>query len=64
MAPTIDLTIHIRAPLQSIKWDAGDWMLAQFVTNHASGGFIEEDGLVWSEEGTLLCMSRQLALAR
>jgi acyl-CoA thioesterase len=64
MAPTIDLTIHIRASLQSTKWNAGDWMLAHFVTNHASEGFIEEDGLVWSEEGTLLCMSRQLALAR
>ena len=64
MAPTIDLTVHIRAEIKSVNWTPDSWMLVRFVTNHASGGFIEEDGLVWNEEGILLCMSRQLALAR
>lgn len=64
MAPTIDLSVHIRAEIKSVNWTPDSWMLVRFVTNHASGGFIEEDGLVWNEEGILLCMSRQLALAR
>ena len=64
MAPTVDLTIHVRAEINSVKWGPAAWLLAEFVTNHASGGFIEEDGLIWNNDGTLLCMSRQLALAR
>ena len=64
MAPTVDLTIHVRADINSVQWSPASWLLAEFVTNHASGGFIEEDGLIWDDDGTLLCMSRQLALAR
>ena len=64
MAPTIDLTIHVRADIDSVQWNGASWLLAEFVTSHASGGFIEEDGLIWNDAGTLICMSRQLALAR
>ena len=64
MAPTVDLTIHVRANINLVQWGATSWLLAEFVTHHASGGFIEEDGLIWNDDGTLLCMSRQLALAR
>jgi len=64
MAPTVDLTIHVRADINLAQWGPASWLLAEFVTHHASGGFIEEDGLIWNDDGTLLCMSRQLALAR
>jgi acyl-CoA thioesterase len=56
--PTVDLTIHFRdAPPP-----AHDWCLARFVSRHASHGFVEEDGEIWSRDGRLLAQSRQLAL--
>jgi acyl-CoA thioesterase len=61
--PTIDLTIHIRAELPMVKWEPGDWLLTRFSTRYASGGFLEEDGELWTAEGTLLAHSRQLALS-
>ncbi len=61
--PTIDLTVHIRAQLSAVKWEPGDWVLARFTTRHASGGFLEEDGELWTAAGVLLAHSRQLALA-
>jgi len=60
--PTIDLTVHIRAELSMVKWNPGDWILARFTTRYASGGFLEEDGALWTADGTLLAHSRQLAL--
>jgi acyl-CoA thioesterase len=60
-APTIDLTIHFRAPLREV----GDgWVLATFRSRRVSGGFFEEDGELWSEGGVLLAQSRQLAMLR
>jgi len=61
--PTLDLTVHIRAQLDQIGWQPGDWILARFVSRSASGGFIEEDGELWTADGTLVAHSRQLALA-
>jgi acyl-CoA thioesterase len=60
--PTVDLTVHIRAQLSAVAWQPGDWVLARFSTRYASGGFLEEDGALWSADGTLLAHSRQLAL--
>jgi acyl-CoA thioesterase len=59
--PTIDLTIHWRAPAP-----AGEhpWILGTFISRLASGGTVEEDGELWSEDGTLLVQSRQLAVVR
>jgi acyl-CoA thioesterase len=62
MAPTIDLTVHFRAPLAASAEDRGPW-LGVFRTRLAADGFMEEDGEVWSADGTLLAQSRQLALA-
>ena len=56
-APTIDLTVHIRAPLP-VKGP----LLARFTTQLARDGFFEEDGLLWAADGTLVAQSRQLAL--
>jgi acyl-CoA thioesterase len=56
--PTVDLTIHFRDEPQAVH----DWSLVRFVSRHASGGFLEEDGEIWSRDGRLLAQSRQLAL--
>ena len=61
--PTVDLTIHIRAMLSRVRWEPGDWVLARFTTQYASGGFLEEDGALWTADGVLIAHSRQLALS-
>jgi acyl-CoA thioesterase len=56
--PTIDLTIHFRADLPL----PADYVLVSFETRLSAGGFVEEDGLIWSRDGRLIAHSRQLAL--
>jgi acyl-CoA thioesterase len=61
VVPTLDLTIHFRAPLPA----AGDgWALALFHSRLSVGGTWEEDGELWSSGGVLLAQSRPLALIR
>jgi len=60
-APTVDLTIHFRADLPPGGLPDGP-MLGRFCTSASAGGFIEEDGVVFAADGTLLAQSRQLAL--
>jgi acyl-CoA thioesterase len=61
VVPTLDLTIHFRAPLPS----AGDgWALAVYSSGRSAGGVWEEDGELWSRDGVLLAQSRQLAVIR
>lgn len=56
--PTVDLTIHFRNPPR-----AGlEHCLAVFRSRVSAGGFVEEDGEVWSDDGVLLAQSRQLAV--
>jgi acyl-CoA thioesterase len=57
-APTVDLTIHFRAPDVLAQWP----VLAAFRSRFAHAGFFEEDGEMWSADGRLLAQSRQLAL--
>jgi acyl-CoA thioesterase len=57
-APTIDLTVHVRAGLPR---PAGP-VLGEFRSSLARDGFFEEDGRLWAPDGTLLAHSRQLAL--
>jgi acyl-CoA thioesterase len=61
-APTIDYTVHFRAPLPELGASAEDPYLATFRSGLARGGFFEEDGELWSQDGKLLAQSRQLAL--
>ena len=56
--PTIDLTIHFRSELPLEP----DYVLSTFETRVSAGGFIEEDGYIWSRDGRLIAQSRQLAL--
>jgi acyl-CoA thioesterase len=58
-APTIDLTVHVRAALPR---PAGP-VLGEFRSSLSRDGFFEEDGRLWAPDGTLLAQSRQLALA-
>ncbi len=56
--PTVDLTVHVRAALPL----PDDFVLAAFRTREVSGGFLEEDGEIWSRDGRLLAHSRQLGV--
>jgi acyl-CoA thioesterase len=60
--PTVDLTIHFRAPLPHRTMTDDSWCLSVFRSQVAAHGFIEEDGEVWSPDGVLLAHSRQLAV--
>ena len=60
--PTLDLTVHLRADLERVRWNPGDWILARFVTRHGASGYLEEDGELWTADGTLVAISRQLAI--
>jgi acyl-CoA thioesterase len=57
-APTIDLTIHFRAPLPL----PDSLLLGHFRTRLVRDGFFEEDGELWAPDGTLVAQSRQLGL--
>lgn len=61
LAPTIDLTIHFRAemPPQGLPDQA---VLGWYRSSAAQDGLVEEDGLLFLGDGTLLAHSRQLAL--
>jgi len=61
-APTIDFTVHFRAALPRPDAAPEDFHLARFSSSVAAEGFWEEDGELWSRNGTLLAQSRQLAL--
>jgi len=54
--PTLEMTTHIRAT------GVEGWLRCQFTTRFVTGGFLEEDGEVWDEEGRLVAQSRQMAL--
>jgi hypothetical protein len=62
-APTIDLTVHFRAPLpHRAGADRAQLCLARFRSSVIHEGFFEEDGVIWDADGTVLGQSRQLAL--
>jgi acyl-CoA thioesterase len=61
-APTIDLTVHFRAPAVAAAVAADEPVLAVFRSSTSAGGFFEEDGELFSRAGVLLAHSRQLAL--
>jgi acyl-CoA thioesterase len=56
--PTVDLTVHVRGELPL----PDDFVLVSFRTREVSGGFLEEDGEIWSRDGRLLAHSRQLGV--
>lgn len=54
--PTLELTVHVR------NRPAPGWLKCQFISRFVTGGFVEEDGLIWDSEGTLVAQSRQISL--
>ena len=57
-APTIDLTVHFRAPLPL----PDGLLLGRFESDVVRDGFFDEDGELWAQDGTLVAQSRQLGL--
>ena len=64
IVPTLDLTVHWRAPLGGDSLPAEGWALLVMRSGTGAGGVWEEDGEVWSEDGVLLAQSRQLAIVK
>lgn len=60
--PTIEMTFHFRESLPRPDDVPGSWHLGVYRTLLSRGGFIEEDGWLWNEQGVLIAQSRQLAL--
>ena len=56
-APTIDLTVHFRAPLP-----LDDTCCSAASAELVRDGFFDEDGELWAPDGTLVAQSRQLGL--
>ncbi len=61
VVPTVDLTVHFRASMPASA-DPAELCLARMSTNVIHGGFFEEDGVIWSADGTVLAQSRQLGI--
>jgi acyl-CoA thioesterase len=57
-APTIELTVHFRAPLPL----PDSLLLGRFRSRQVRDGFFDEDGALWAPDGTLVAHSRQLGL--
>ena len=60
--PTIDLSLHLRAPEALGALAPGTAVMVRFTTRTAHDGYFEEDGELWAPDGTLLAHSRQLAI--
>jgi len=56
-APTIELTVQVRSH------PSPGWLATRFTTRALTDGYFEEDGQLWDASGTLVAISRQLALA-
>lgn len=54
--PTIDLSVQVRNPRPR------GWLACSFFTRFVTDGLMEEDGEIWDEAGSLVALSRQLAL--
>jgi acyl-CoA thioesterase len=57
-APTIDLTVHFRSELPL----PDSLLLGRFTSSLVRDGFFDEDGELWTPDGTLVAQSRQLGL--
>jgi len=54
--PTVELTAHVR------RHACDGWLACAFSTRNIAGGYLETDGEIWDEAGTLVAQSRQLQL--
>jgi acyl-CoA thioesterase len=61
-APTVDYTVHIVQSLPLAVSAPDDFILVEFETGIAANGYLIEDGRLWSKDGTLMAVSRQMAV--
>ena len=64
-SPTVELTIHFLTGHEgagSERHDPANLCFARFRSALVHEGFFEEDGVIWSADGTPLVQSRQLAI--
>ncbi|MFQ5555360.1 MAG: thioesterase family protein [Acidimicrobiia bacterium] len=54
--PTLELTVHVR------RRPATEWVAARFSSHVMMNGHLEEDGVIWDEDGSLIAQSRQIAV--
>jgi acyl-CoA thioesterase len=62
ISPTIDLTIHFRQSMSACDCDPAALCLSVFDTRLLYDGLFEEDGVIWTPDGTVLAQSRQLGI--
>ncbi len=62
ISPTIDLTIHFRQSMSDCDCDPAALCLSVFDTRLLHDGLFEEDGVIWTPDGTVLAQSRQLGI--
>jgi acyl-CoA thioesterase len=60
IVPTLDLTIHFRAPAPV----EADWLLAAYSSRFSAGGAWDADAELWTPDGRLVAQARQLAMIR
>jgi acyl-CoA thioesterase len=58
---TVDFTVHFPSP-PVVGYD--DWVLASFRSDVAGDGMVIEDGELWTKDGRLLAVSRQMCIIR
>ena len=63
VAPTIDITMHFRAPFPVAGVAPDDYLVFRLSSTLGRDGFFEEDGNLWTPDGALVAQCRQLAIA-
>ena len=61
-APTLELTVQIRADPRELVITSDNYCAAVFRQLSGGEGFVDETGEIWSPDGQLLALSRQLAV--
>ncbi|MDP7067202.1 MAG: thioesterase family protein, partial [Acidimicrobiales bacterium] len=61
-APTLELTVQFRTDPRTLEMSDDAYCVAVFRQLSGREGFIDETGEIWSPDGQLLVLSRQLAV--
>jgi len=62
-ASTVNHTVYFRTRLPRLRNpDAVELCFGRFQSAVVHEGFVEEDGVIWASDGTVLCQSHQLTM--